>query len=208
MQLHGRRSSHFTRVALMIAHELDVPLEFVPIFDITSTTPGTFGDNPALKLPILHTPEGPVFGTENICRTLAERAGALSRVVWPEQLTSTLSRNAQELVWHALNAQVQLVFGTVVGKLPADNVYFAKGRAGFEGALRWLDEHLDAALAALPPQRTVSLFEVTLFCVLEHVVFRQTLGLDPHPRLRRFAAEFAQRPSAQATVFRFDVAPS
>lgn len=208
MQLRGRRSSHFTRVAMVFAHELKVPVELVPIYDITSTQPGTFGDNPALKLPILHTSQGAVFGTENICRTLVEHAKAPGRIVWPEQLISPLSRNAQEFAWHAMNAEVQLVFGTMVGKLPPDNVYFVKGRAGFEGALGWLERHHDEALAALPAQRALSLFEVTLFCVVEHIAFRQSLPLEPYPRLRQFAAKFATRPSAQATAYRFDVEPT
>ena len=49
-------------------------------------------------------------------------------------------------------AEVQMVFGTMVAKLPADNVYFTEGRTGFEGALRRLDEHLEAALVRF--QRT------------------------------------------------------
>jgi hypothetical protein len=100
-------------------------------------------------------------------------------------------------------AQVQLVLGTIVGKLPAEHVYFAKGRAGFEGALRWLDEHVEAALAALPP-RDLSLFEVTLFCLIEHLVFRQSLPVEPYPRLVQFARVFGERPAARATAYKFD----
>lgn len=101
-------------------------------------------------------------------------------------------------------AQVQLVFGTIVGKLPAENVYFAKGRAGFEGALKWLDAHLDEALRLLPSPRTLSVFEVTLFCLMEHLTFRGTLSPEPYPALVRFTREFGTRASARATAYRFD----
>jgi glutathione S-transferase len=208
VQLVGRSSSLFTRVPAIFAHELRVPFELLPIHDMTAVDPAVYGGNPALKLPALRRDGSLVLGAENICRALADMADGTLRVVWPEQLREDVSRNAQELVWHAMAAQVQLVLGTIVGKLPADNVYFKKGRAGFEGALRWLDDNLASALGALPSPRDVSLFEVTLFCLIEHIAFRGTLPLDPYPSLRRFTADFALRPSAQSTVYRFDAPPA
>lgn len=203
VQLIGRRSSHFTRVAMVFAHELGVPVELVPVHDITSEDAAVFAGNPALKIPTLRRGGSLVFGVENICRSLAELADPKLRVVWPEALRGDLSRNAQELVWHCMAAQVQLVFGTLVGKLSAENVYFAKGRAGFEGALRWLDAHVAEALLVLP-EHEVSLFEVTLFCLVEHLTFRGTLPVEPYPALVRFARDFGERASAKATAYRFD----
>jgi glutathione S-transferase len=205
LQLTGRRSSHFTRVTLIFAHELGVPLEFLPVHDITSADSAVFAGNPALKIPSLRRENGSlVFGTENICRTFAQLGDQSRKIVWPEELREDVSRNAQELVWHSMAAQVQLVFGTIVGKLPVDNVYFTKGRAGFEGALKWLDAHVDEALRLLPAQRALSVFEVTLFCLMEHLTFRGTLSAEPYPSLLRFTREFAARPSARETSYRFD----
>jgi glutathione S-transferase len=208
LALVGRSSSHFTRVPRVLAHELGLTLPLVAVHDITAVDAEVFAGNPALKLPTLRDGAQQLFGAENICRALAERAGAFERVVWPEQLRSALSRNAQELVWHAMAAQVQLVFGGVVSKLPSDNVYFAKARAGLTGALSWLEAHLGEALAALPEGRTVSLFEVTLFCLLEHLAFRGTVAVEQGSALAAFARDFARRPSAQATVYGFDPPPS
>ncbi len=205
VEIVGRSSSHFTRVARMFAHELGVPSNFTPVRDVTSTDPEAYGGHPALKLPTLRHAGGVVFGTEHLCRTLAELAPAPRRVVWPEELRSALARNAQELVWHGMAAQVQLVFGTRIAKLPADNVYFAKGRLGFEGALRWLDDHLATALAELPEPRDLSLFEVALFCLVEHVRFRDTLPLEPYRALLRFADDHGRRASARATPYALDV---
>jgi glutathione S-transferase len=202
--LIGRSSSHFTRVARMFAHELEVPYELSPIYDVLHTDTATYANNPALKFPTLRRPDGGlVFGAENICRTFADLAATPRRIVWPEELRTDLSRNAQELVWHAMAAQVQLVFGTMLNHLPADNPYFAKGRAGFEGALSWLDGHLSEALALLP-SRDLSLFEVTLFCLVEHLTFRATLPVTDYPALAAFARRHAERPAAQATTYQFD----
>ncbi len=206
-QIVGRSSSLFTRVPLIFAEELGVPCELVPIYDMTALGPEVYAGNPALKLPILRTGDSVLFGAQNICRALADRAGRQARIVWPEQLRDDLSRNAQELVWHSMAAQVQLVFGTVVGKLPEDNVYFAKARMGLEGSLRWLDTHLPDVLRALPSPRELSLFEVSLFCLIDHLAFRSTVALEPYPALVPFSQAFAARPSAQHTAYRFDVAP-
>jgi glutathione S-transferase len=208
-QLIGRSSSHFTRVPRIIAHELGVPLELVVVHDITATDAEVFAGNPALKLPTLRRGASSFFGAENICRALAEVASpeAAARVIWPEQLRAEVSRNAQELVWHAMAAQVQLVFGTLVAKLPPENVYFVKARAGLLGALTWLEHQLPEAQRVLPPPPALSLFEVTLFCLLEHLTFRGTVDLAPFPRLRGMVAAFGDRASARETAYRYDPTP-
>lgn len=207
LKLTGRSASHFTRVARVFAHELAVPIAFEVIHDLMGLDPAPYGGHPALKLPTLHVAGAPVFGTDHICRTLAALAGRAAdpRVVLGSD--DALVRNAQELVWHAMAAQVQLVVGVQIAKLPADNPFFAKAAAGLRGALAWLEAHHDELDAALPTPRDVSLYEVTLFCLLEHLAFRPTVALDDLPRLRAFAAAYATRPSAIATRFQFDPKP-
>jgi len=207
LQIIGRRSSLFTRMPLVFAEELSVPYELVPIHDMTATGPEAYAGNPALKLPILRAGGSVLFGAQNICRAIADRAAASQRIVWPEALRDDVSRNAQELVWHGAATQVQIVMGTIVNKLPADNLYFGKARASLEGSLGWLDSNLAAALRALPP-RDLSLFEVSLFCLIEHLAFRATLTVEPYASLVGFVVEFAKRPSAQRTAYRFDAPPA
>lgn len=208
LQIVGRRSSLFTRVALIFAEELELAYELVPIYDMTALDPQRYGDNPALKLPILRRNGSSVFGTVNICRTLVESTSSrAARIVWPEELRDDTSRNAQELVWHCMAAQVQLVMGTVVGKLPDDNVLFVKTRTGMENALAWLNEHLHEVLQALPRARDLSVFEVSLFCLLEHLAWRGPMQTDHGAALMRFAHRFGQRPAAQQTAYQFDAPP-
>ena len=198
-KLIARSSSHYSRVVRMFAHELAVPYELVVVRDLTSLDETAYA-NPALKIPSLQVDGSTLFGTENICRRLAELAPQKRTVLFPEHLTDDLSRNAQEMVWHAMSAQVQMVMA-MVGKLPLDNPVFAKGRAGFEGALRWLDENFPRL--TLPPH-DLSLLEVTLFCLIEHLTFRKTLSPEAYPALVAFARDFGERPSAVATAYRFD----
>ncbi|MEI7037650.1 glutathione S-transferase N-terminal domain-containing protein [Fulvimonas yonginensis] len=204
-RLVGRSSSHFTRLARLFAETLGVGCDFTPVHDLASRDPSDYAGNPALKLPVLVLPEGPVFGAENICRTLAALAPEPRRIVWTEQLPGLRARNAQELVWHGMGAQVQLVFGMQVARLPGENVYFAKAGDGFRNALAWLDANLEAVLLELPP-RDLSLLEASLFCLVEHLAFRDTLPLAPYRHLAAFADAFRERPAAQRTAYAFDVA--
>jgi glutathione S-transferase len=209
MQLVGRRSSVFTRVPLIFAEQLGVQYEFLPIKDMTETTPAVYAGNPALKLPILRLQGDVMFGAQNICRVITEHAIAAGNpiaagVVWPEALRDPLSRNAQELVWHCMAAQVQLVMGTVLAKLPADNLFFLKARTGLESSLAWLDANLAQALQQLPAGRAMSLFEVSLFCLVEHLAFRATVPMAAHAQLTAFSAHFGRQDAAQRTAYRFD----
>jgi glutathione S-transferase len=209
MQLVGRRSSVFTRLPLFFAEQLGVPYEFLPIRDMTEIAPAVYAGNPALKLPILRIDGDVVFGAQNICRVITERAlaagnAAAAKVVWPEALRDALSRNAQELVWHCMAAQVQLVMGTVLGKLPPDNMFFVKARTGLEASLAWLDENLAPARQALPADCELSLFEVSLFCLIEHLAFRPTVPMTAYGQLAAFSAHYGQREAARRTAYRFD----
>ena len=207
--LIGRSSSHFTRVPRMLALELGVDCAFQPVYDLGSRHTTDYGGNPAMKLPVLRLGDGQVaFGAENVARTLAELAPSRIDLVWTEQLPGLEARNAQELVWHAMAAQVQLVFGTQAAKLPADNLYFAKAADGMSNVLGWLDARIEAVLATLSPARHLSLLELTLFCLVEHLRFRPTVSLDAYPMLARFTDSFDQRASAQQTAYRFDTPPA
>ncbi len=207
VELVGRSSSHFTRVAAMFANELGVRHALVVVHDLLSLDPADYGGHPALKLPMLRTEGSVVFGTENICRRLVALAGGSARVVLPEHVEATVARNAQELTWHAMAAQVQLIVGTVFTRPPLDTPYLQKTRVGFEGALAWLEVHLDSVRAALPEPRDLSLLEVSLFCLITHLEFRPTLSLDAYPNLRGFAQKFGERPSARHTHYRSDPRP-
>ncbi|MER2565737.1 MAG: glutathione S-transferase N-terminal domain-containing protein [Myxococcaceae bacterium] len=206
LRLTGRSGSHFTRVVRIVAHELELPLELNVITDLMSLDVKDYGGHPAFKIPTLHVGDSLLFGTDNICNRLVELAGRAEdpRLVRSGQLTTDLLRSAQELVWHAMSVQVQLVIGVRITKLPAENAYFVKARLGLQGALKWLDERLDVVLAALPAPRDLSVFEVSLFCLVEHLEFRPMVPLDDVPKLRAFAKQFGERESAQLTPYRVD----
>ena len=70
--------------------------------------------------------------------------------------------------------------------------------------MRWLEANLGGVLEALPRERDFSYVEVTLFCLVTHLEFREVLPVSPYPALTAFCADFATRASAPATSYRFD----
>jgi glutathione S-transferase len=202
IQIAGRKGSLFTRLPLIFAEELGIAYDFVGLKDLAAMEPAEYAGNPALRMPILRDNELVLYGSENICRSLAERANTPVRIVWPENLVDDLSRNAQELVWHCMTAQVQILMAEHIGNLSAENVYVAKARAGLKGSLDWLEEHATDVLAALPKRRDLSFFEVTLYCLVDHLQFGPTVPVENYDSLMAFARHFGARPSAQRTAFR------
>jgi glutathione S-transferase len=208
--LIGRSSSSFTRVTRIFAGELGVAYDFEIVRDLLSLQAADYGGNPALKLPSLRTSRGVWFGALNVCRELERMAARPLRTVWPEAHEHPLLANAQELALHAMATAVTLIMQKVGGA--AESPHSAKLNRSLLGSLAWLEENVGAALALLPAARELSYLEVTLFCLVSHLEFREVLGPKgaPHagepdyPALRRFSEGFAARPSAVATPYRFD----
>jgi glutathione S-transferase len=199
LTLVGRSSSHFTRTAQLFARELSVPYELRPVLDMTALEQGNYADNPALRVPILIDEQGPLYGTENICRELVRRSGRAALVVMRGDVSARLVANAEELILSAMSAEVSLITAKA-----AATAVTPKLLRSIENSLSYLEQHLDDVLAALPAQRHLSFVEVTLFCLVRHLPFREIMSVDVWPRLLAFCERFGQRDSARSTEYRFD----
>jgi len=197
----GRSSSHFTRVARVFAHELGVPHVFQPVFDLTSLDASAYAGNPALKIPVLVDEQGALFGAENICRELVRRSPSAALVVMRGDVRDRIVANAEELALHVMSAEVTLIMAKMAGDA---GLAPPKVSRSIEESLGWLEEHVDALLAALPPQRAFSFIEVALFCVMTHLPFRGVMDVAPWARLGAFCERFGERESARSTAYRFD----
>lgn len=200
--LVGRSSSHFTRTARIFALELGVPHAFRPVLDIMSLDPATFAGNPALKIPVLVDERGPLFGTENICRELARRSTIRSGVFLRGDIEERSIANAEEMTLHAMSTQVTLITAKLAGGASPP----AKVLRSLENTLRYLDDHVDRMLDALPKDRTITFLEVSLFCLVTHLPFRQTLDAAGYERLNAFCDRFGHREGARRTPYCFDAA--
>lgn len=199
----GRSSSHFTRVTRIFAAEMHVDYSFQVVRDLMSCDPGDYGGNPALRLPTLQTPRGVWFGALNICRELSRQSSHRPRTVWPEDLDEPLLANAQELVVQAMSTEVALIMAKLSGGGDG-NAHQVKMRKSLVNMVSWLEDNARHALDALPSDRDLSYLEVTLFCLVTHLEFRDVLPISDYPNLNQFCQHFAGRASAGETTYRFD----
>ena len=209
--LVGRSSSHFTRTARIFALELGVPHTFRPVLDITALEPASYAGNPALKVAVLVDEHGPLFGTENICTALARRSGLRDRVVLRGDVPDRLVANAEELILHAMSAEVNLIMMGLgsqgaAGSAVSDRPPPPKVRPSLENALAFLEANLERVLAALPADRRLSFCETALYCLVTHLPFRKVMDVSQHRALQTFRATFDDRPGARATPYFFDKA--
>jgi glutathione S-transferase len=202
-RLVGRSSSLFTRVVRILAVEAAVECTFEIVPDLMSSNSADYAGNPALKLPTLEAADGTWFGSLNICRALVRASERKLRIVWPEGLLQPLLANAQELTSQAMATEVTLIMAGL-GGAAAETPHQAKLRTSLLNVLAWLDANLPSVLAALPAERDLSYLEVTLFCLVTHLAFRHILEISPYQNLAAFCQQFAERPAAQQTPYRFD----
>ncbi len=178
-----------------------MPHSFRPVFDMTSTAPATYAGNPALKVPVLLDGDGPLYGTENICRELARRSPARSRVVLRGELEHRLVANAEEMTLHVMSSEVSLIMAKVAGDA---RLVPPKIQRSLENSLRYLDDCVDRLLEVLPADRLISFVEAALFCVVTHLPFREVMDVADYARLNAFCERFGERSSARQTEYRFD----
>ncbi len=181
-----------------MAAELGVSYDFEVVRDLRSLDASDYAGNPALRLPILKSPRGNWYGALCICRELARQAPEQRHVVWPEDLTQALSSNVQELTLQAMASEVSLIMAQLAGT-PASDAQLTKLDQSLRNMLGFIDENIEAALALLPRERATSLLEVTLFCLVRHLEFRELLDTSGWRALGAFAERVERRASAHAT---------
>lgn len=199
----GRSSSTFTRVTRIFAAELGVPYALEVVRDLRSLEASEYGGNPALKVPSLRTPEATWFGALNACRALARASEQKLRIVWPEALEQPLLGNMQELVLQAMSTEVGLIMSGISDG-STESVHRAKLSKSLGNVMLWLDQHVRAGLAAMPAERDLSYLEVTLFCLVTHLDFRNIMVMTPYCELAAFSRDFGARAACLETEFRFD----
>jgi glutathione S-transferase len=199
----GRSSSHFTRVTRIFAAEMGIDYSFRVVRDLMSSDPADYGGNPALRIPTLQTSRGVWFGALNVCRELWRQSSLKPRVVWPEDLEEPVLANAQEFVLQAMATEVALIMAKVTGA-DDSSAHSTKMRTSLLNMMSWLEENARSVLAALLPQRDLSFLEVSLFCLVTHLEFREVLLTDSYSELKTFCQQFATRASIGETPYRFD----
>ena len=200
-RLFGRSTSHFTRVVTIFAHEVGFEYELVPIRKLRGMDPDAYGSHPGLKMPTMHFDSDVTYGAVNICREIARRTGKVDAVEWPySRIDDAASANFDEIVFQAMSTQVAAVMAKEVARVDAENILLTKSLAGLTGMMQWLNANF-AAYRRSQTAEKLSITEIALFCLLEHIKFRRSIGTEALFALNDFAKSFASRASAASTDY-------
>lgn len=199
----GRSSSHFTRITRIFADELNIEYDFEVVSNLASLDSIDYGGNPALKLPSLLTDKGLWFGSLPIVRELLRISSTEKKIVLPENLDNPLTSNMQELITSAMNTEVNLIMSKI-GVSAEDSMYQKKMFQSLNNILEWMDANLSEVFSILPNNYDLSFLEVSLFCFIEHLEFREVLSVAPYKELNVFRSKFSERQLAKNTVYHYD----
>jgi glutathione S-transferase len=204
-EIVGRHASHFTRLVLITARELDIEYTFTPIYNLMALDSDTYGSHPGLRMPTLRVDDDTLFGAVNICRHLANMVRRQHEIVWPNDLCdNAFLANVHELTMQAMASQVTIVIATQIAHVDPSNPFTKKLLAGLAGTLGWLDTRLDEFFSRLPSDRLFSITEAALFCLTEHIKYRKTIAIDDYLSITQFAEQFGARRSAIETFYHPD----
>ena len=199
LRLYHSPTSPYVRKVMVLLHETG-QLTDVELFPAAGSPvdPGSMplAQNPLGKIPALERADGPaIYDSRVTCRYLDDRAGGRLYPPAPRLWeTLTLEATADGI----LDAAILMVYES---RIRPDNLRFgpwvdgqwAKIARAFDALeQRWMS-HLNGPL---------DMGQVAVACALSYVDFRHgdRAWRVAHPHLAAWHAEFAQRPSMEATV--------
>lgn len=200
MKLHGAPPSHFTRKVRVILQELGLPFQFVPTTSLLDATPGSFGDNPLLLIPVLEDGAYRLVESDLICEYLLERYGKNKISFYPTDGDLTMHKQRLAVMNGGMSS------GAVIMRARRSQIpnfeqysYFEQNRAAILSSLAWLDKDLGGRVA-YSAQGELTMLEITLLCYVEWALFREMVpNLASYPNLVKFQAHWGERASFAAT---------
>jgi glutathione S-transferase len=193
MRLYYTPTSPFVRKVLVVAHELGVTLETTFLRPTPLTADPTLSkENPLSKIPVLVTPDGPLYDSPVICEYL-DGGHKLVPSFGTERFRVL---RTQALCDGILDAAV-LVFYETTGR--PKELHFAPW---LEGQTAKANQGLDALeLEAERFGETVDLAQICAGITIGWLEFRHAIGdvRKNRPNLFRWYDAFRERPSMKAT---------
>ncbi|HEY8087144.1 MAG TPA: glutathione S-transferase family protein [Polyangiaceae bacterium] len=193
-QLHGTPLSHFTRKVRILLAELGVGFDFVRAPGILGTDGGVYADNPLLRIPVLVDGGVTVIESDHIARYLVGKHDPADRFGVRSERVEDLNRLA--VVNGIMDNEVVLILAKRGGLVDLESVaYFRKLATAIDGALAWLDGHVERDGEAF------DYGDIATVCMWQHVRhYGMVRGLDGYGRIAARVARFAGRPSVAGTT--------
>lgn len=193
LRLYHTPTSPYVRKVMVVAHELAVPIETVFLRPTPVHADATLSkENPLSKIPVLVTPDGPLYDSPVICEYL-DSSHELVAASGPERFRVL---RAQALCDGLLEAAVLVFYEKTMR--PAE-LHWAPW---LDGQTQKANQGLDALEAAVDRfGEKVDLAQICAGVTLGWLEFRKAIGdvRSSRPKLFRWYDAFRERPSMKAT---------
>ena len=188
MKLYGSLTSPYVRRLRAFALEEDINFEFINLNIFADKDRETLVKlNPTRKIPMLVDSEQVVFDSNVIYRYLTEKRN-LKPLSWSEENTLTLINSANDSLVEVLLCQ-RSGFDT-----QEDKLFFNLQRERVEGVLKELNQSVKNGQFT-----QYNYLAVSLYCLLDWIVFRNLADLSPFSALLEFHSQHTARQSNQLT---------
>jgi glutathione S-transferase len=188
MQLLGSVTSPYARRIKIWALENQCDLEFVDLDIFSADDHATMtSNNPASKIPVLIDGELTLADSSAILRYLLEKTAQPALTWSQDHLLTTINACNDSLV--AILQCQRSGFDT-----QSDKLFFNLQNERIAHTLSYLNDHLDD-----DEFKGCECLNISLYCLLDWICFRELTDFSQHPRLVAFHETFSQRQAAKQT---------
>ena len=186
MQLYGSDTSPYARRLRILCHQhnLDIPYEHLDIFS-TEGRQKLLSFSPVAKIPFLVDDNQVIFDSNVVFEYLSEKC-QLTPLSWDE-------RNILSTINAANDSAVELLLSKRSGlDTSADILFFKLQRERVNTCLEALNNQVE--------QIQHNYLHISLFCLLDWLLFRELDNLHRYPALQVFQQHYQATPFARQTA--------
>lgn len=197
-KLHAPPQGYRPLKARLAAAYANVALELTPDFKmgVDNKSPSFLKLNPLGKVPVLETPEGPIFESQAIATYVAKKgdASAQAQLLGSDPYSSALIHQWVDFTVNEVEPPRSIWYYTIKGFLPPNPKNIAEAKKDLESAFKLLDTHFLKNTYLVG--HLVSLADITLF-VASIGVFDTLFSpafVKTIPNVRRWFLTIANQP--------------
>lgn len=175
MKLYYTPRSHFSRKVIILINAWEIDVQLIDVGNVATSSTGTFGDNPLMKVPTLVEDKLWMIDSDNIAQYLVRKYDVKDRF---EVLTTDIhTLNARTILNGIMSAEVEIILARRTGI--DTNLYqrYDKIIETIKAGLDWLEYNVEIFTT------TPTYLCFHLVCMWDHLSFYKTVDLN-YPKLK------------------------
>ncbi len=183
MKLYYTPRSHFSRKVLILINAWEIDVQLIDVGNVATSSTGTFGGNPLMKVPTLVEDKLWIIDSDNIAQYLVRKHDLQDRF---EVLTTDIhTLNARAILNGIMSADVEILLARRTGIDTSLYQRFDKTIETIKTGLDWLEYNV----AIFTTRPTYLCFH--LVCMWDHLSLYKTLDLN-YSRLEKHVNKLSQ----------------